>query len=86
MSLKKLLLGSAALALVAAANVGTATSAPECPRPQRYDGVCIQVIVWAKNPDTGTCCQYSTPCAAPTGWQTYTSQAECEGTGGPIEL
>ena len=68
---KKLLMLSAAFALTAAASVGTA-SAENCPPPQSYTGVCATMIVWAKNPITGKCCgPYSTPCSAPTGWQTY---------------
>lgn len=86
MSLKKLLLGSAAFALATAAYVTPVASSPDCPPPQHYSGGCIQVVVWAKNPETGTCCYYSTPCAAPDGWQTFSTQEECEGTGGGIEL
>ncbi|HEY0515231.1 MAG TPA: hypothetical protein VGH73_25260 [Thermoanaerobaculia bacterium] len=32
---------------------------------------CIDVIVWAGNPDTGECYQFPTPCAVPPGWTTY---------------
>lgn len=77
MSLKKFLLSSGAFLLIGAAHVSTAVSAPDCPPPQHYSGACIQQVVWAKNPTTGTCCQYSTPCAAPTGWATYGSAATC---------
>ncbi|HKH49119.1 MAG TPA: hypothetical protein VKM72_31010 [Thermoanaerobaculia bacterium] len=77
MLLKKFLLASGAFLLVGAAHVSTAVSAPDCPPPRHYQGACIQVIVWAKNPDSGTCCQYSTPCAAPAGWTTYTSAEAC---------
>lgn len=69
--LKKLGLVSAALALTAAASVGTASANHHCPPPQQYSGVCTQVIVWAKSPDGKLCCQYSTPCAAPDGWTIY---------------
>jgi hypothetical protein len=71
MSLKNFFLASAAFGLVAAAQVGTATSGPNCPPPKHYSGSCIQVIVWAKSPDSNLCCQYSTPCAAPDGWTIY---------------
>lgn len=77
MSLKKFLLTSGALLLAGAAHVGTAVSAPECPPPRPYQGGCIQIVVWAKNPSTGTCCQYPTPCSAPQGWTTYTSAEAC---------
>ena len=77
MSLKKFLLSSGAFLLIGAAHVSTAVSAPECPRPQRYEGGCIQVIVWAKDPVTGICCEYPNPCSAPTGWQTYSTASAC---------
>ena len=78
MSLKKFLLASSALLLAGAAHIGTAVSAPpECPKPRHFQGGCIQVIVWAKNPETGTCCQYPNPCSAPEGWTTYTSAEAC---------
>lgn len=74
---KKLKLAACGL-LVSAAFATQATSAPRCPKPQSFSGGCIQVVVWAKNPTTGTCCEYPNPCSAPTGWTTYYSQAECE--------
>lgn len=49
-----------------------------CPAPRAYPGPCLQVVVWARDPNTGTCCQYGTPCSAPVGWATYSSQIECE--------
>jgi hypothetical protein len=70
MSLKKLCLAASAFALAATAYV-TPSVAGNCPPPQHYSGVCIQVIVWAKDSNTGMCCQYSTPCAAPDGWQIF---------------
>jgi len=33
------------------------------------DGVCIQVISYAENPETGECQQFSTPCDIPDGWE-----------------
>ncbi len=35
--------------------------------------------VWAKDPLTGSCCEYPSSCAAPTGWPLYPNQAECAG-------
>ena len=77
MSLKKMLLSACAFALVGAAHVGTAVSAPDCPPPRHYSGGCIQQVVWAKNPTTGTCCEYATPCNAPDGWVTYGTYSAC---------
>jgi len=37
---------------------------PSCSRPS----VCIQVITPAKNPTTGECKEFPTPCDVPTGW------------------
>lgn len=70
MTLKKLFLASAAFALAAAAQLGTAAS-DGCPPPRKFSGVCIQVIVWAKDPVTGICCQYPNPCSAPEGWEIF---------------
>jgi hypothetical protein len=71
MSIKKFLLASAAFALVTAAQMGTASSGPNCPPARHYSGSCIQVIVWAQSPDGTQCCQYSTPCSAPSGWTIF---------------
>lgn len=49
-----------------------------CPRPRPPEEICIQVIAWAKDPETGNCCQYPTPCQAPEGWQTFNTQGECQ--------
>ena len=49
----------------------------DCPPPRQSDEVCPQVVVWAKDPQTGACCQYGTPCSAPEGWETFYSEAEC---------
>jgi hypothetical protein len=70
MKFRKLCMVSAAFALAAAAHVGTASSTG-CPPPQPYEGVCIQVVVWAKDPATGICCQYGNPCSAPAGWEIF---------------
>jgi hypothetical protein len=73
---------AAAFILVAAAT-RTATAGNNCPPPRHYSGVCTQVIVWAQDPATGMCCQYSTPCSAPEGWTIYYGP-DC--TSGGIEL
>ena len=70
MSLKKLFLASAAFTLALAAYSSPASST-SCPPAQQYSGVCITVIVWAKDPQTGICCQYPTPCSAPDGWEIF---------------
>jgi hypothetical protein len=70
MSLKKLFLASAAFTLVLAAYSSPASST-SCPPPRPYNDVCITVIVWAKDPQSGICCQYPTPCSAPDGWEIF---------------
>ena len=65
------LLGAAFL--LATAFVSTnADAAKECPT-KRYTGACIQVITYATNPETGTCCVYPNPCVVPDGWQSSSS-------------
>lgn len=61
MSLKKLLLGTAAFALVAAVQMQSAASANDC----------IDVIVYITDPATGICYPGS-PCAVPPGWTVST--------------
>jgi|GEM_PF-3018122 len=78
MALKKLLFASGVFLLTAAPG----PMQPVCPAPRQYQGPCGQVVVWAKDPETGICCPYSNPCTAPSGWMTYFSEAECMGTGG----
>jgi hypothetical protein len=51
---------------------------PACPPPQEPDGMCIQMIAYAKNPDTSICCEYPTPCHAPDGWETFPTMEACE--------
>jgi hypothetical protein len=48
-----------------------------CPQ-QSYSGNCIQVFRYGKDPATGTCCQYPTPCNVPTGWAQFNSLQECQ--------
>jgi len=35
--------------------------------------------VWAQDPVTKNCCQYSNACLAPTGWSTFPTESECRG-------
>jgi hypothetical protein len=48
-----------------------------CPR-QSYSGACIQVITYGKDPVTGTCCQYPTPCDVPSGWAQFSTLEDCQ--------
>jgi hypothetical protein len=34
----------------------------------RTASACIDVIVWATNPQTGECREFATPCQVPPGW------------------
>lgn len=56
---------------------GGAASSGECPPPRAMDGMCAQVMTWAKNPVSGECCSYSTPCVTPVDWKTFTDEREC---------
>lgn len=71
MTLKKLCLASAAFVLAATASMSTSFADPTCPPPRHYTDTCIQVVVWAKDSNTGMCCQYGSPCAAPDGWHIF---------------
>ncbi len=53
----------------------------KCPEPREPDPdkVCAQVIVVAKDPESGACCTYGNACVAPEGWQTYSNEEQCEG-------
>jgi hypothetical protein len=65
---------------------GTTWSCPavvcpkECPPPVEPDPneVCDQVVVWAREPLLGGCCEYQTPCHAPKGWAQYGTQSSCD--------
>jgi eight-cysteine-cluster-containing protein len=46
---------------------------------------CAQVITWGKDPATGTCCQYPSPCNVPGEYDQFASQTECESEG-PAQL
>ena len=57
-----------------------------CPvQPVPANVRCAYVVTWGKNPDTGDCCQYPTPCNVPTGWDSFASEAECGGEGAARE-
>ena len=78
MKIRRALLVSAASLLIAAACASSKKpGSGDCPPPRQSNEICAQVVVWAKNPQTGACCQYGTACNAPEGWTTYTSEAEC---------
>jgi hypothetical protein len=48
-----------------------------CPH-KTYSQACIQVVAYAKDPLTGTCCQFGTPCNILEGWIQYPSMEECQ--------
>ena len=78
MKIHRALLVSAASLLIAAACASSKKpGAGDCPPPRQSNEICPQVVVWAKNPQTGACCQYGTPCNAPIDWDTYTSEERC---------
>jgi hypothetical protein len=66
------LFGLALVLLSVVALNNKAEAAQDCPT-KHYNGVCTQVITYAINPQTGTCCTYPNPCVVPDGWQTSTS-------------
>jgi len=66
------LFGLALVLLSVVALNNKAEAAQDCPT-KHYNGVCTQVITYAINPTTGTCCVYPNPCVVPDGWQTSTS-------------
>jgi hypothetical protein len=68
----KLRLLGLAFILASLFTFGKAEAAKDCPT-KRFNGTCIQVITYAINPDTGTCCVYPNPCVVPDGWQTSNS-------------
>ncbi|HSK75715.1 MAG TPA: hypothetical protein VLQ45_04605 [Thermoanaerobaculia bacterium] len=65
------LIGVAALLLSFFA-LNQAEAKKECPVRQ-FSGGCIQVITYARNPETGTCCVYPNPCSVPEGWVSSSS-------------
>lgn len=50
----------------------------ECPPPVDSAEACATVVVYAKDPASGMCCEYGSPCTAPGGWEQFYSNAECE--------
>ncbi len=56
----------------------TCEAAPLCPAPLEVTIACEEVVVWAKDPVSGGCCQYGTPCIAPAGWSQFGDQDSCE--------
>lgn len=77
MKIRRALVISVAPLLLATACASTKPKPGDCPPPRQSNEICPQVVVWAKNPQSGACCEYGTPCNAPEGWQTYHSEAEC---------
>lgn len=53
---------------------------PACPAPTEPDGgvTCPAVVVYARDPETQVCCQYSDPCHAPSGWDQFNTLDECQ--------
>jgi hypothetical protein len=70
----KLRLFGLAFILLSLFGLGKANATKDCPQ-KHFTGICIQVITYARNPETGTCCVYPNPCVVPDGWQT--SQTGC---------
>lgn len=50
---------------------------PSCPAPRDLDGLCAAVMAYARSPETGACCEYGSPCAAPESWEIFYTEAEC---------
>lgn len=57
-----------------------AACAPECPAPVQTSEVCPPVVVYARDPATGQCCEYGDACRVPPQMIVYSSLALCEGT------
>jgi len=53
-----------------------------CPLPSKFSSgiICIQVMVYAMNPQTQECCSYANPCVAPSNWSIFYSLEECQQT------
>lgn len=50
-----------------------------CPPGRNFPGACIQVIVFARHPGTGECCQFANPCSVPSGFEpVFFSLEECQ--------
>jgi hypothetical protein len=76
MKVRRAFMMSAASLLIAAACTSTQRSG-DCPPPRQPNNICPEVVGWAKDPQTGTCCQYGRQCDAPEGWKVYNSEEEC---------
>ncbi|MDC0741442.1 hypothetical protein [Polyangium mundeleinium] len=51
-----------------------------CPKAQGVEvvGACVQALTYAKNPETGECCVYATPCDVPKTWEaSFVAEAVC---------
>src|SRR5215813_9421397 len=62
------------------AAVPTANAA--CPAPKKVEGGCAAVMAYVKNPASGECCSYGSPCEVPIGGQQY-SDDKCTSPSGP---
>lgn len=61
--------------------------APDLDLPADGDGLlafdlgavnqCIQITVWARNPDTGECREFGSPCSVPSGWEIFFDPETC---------
>ncbi|HVK66829.1 MAG TPA: hypothetical protein VM694_20230 [Polyangium sp.] len=52
-----------------------------CPKAQGVEvvGACVQALAYAKNPETGECCVYATPCDVPKTWEaSFVAEAVCQ--------
>lgn len=38
---------------------------------------CIQITVWAQDPETGECHEFPNPCSVPEGWNRYFDPETC---------
>jgi hypothetical protein len=59
--------------------LGTPCAQPICPEPDVRDPwlACPAVVVYARDPETGTCCEYGDPCRAPEGWEQFNTFDAC---------
>lgn len=51
-----------------------------CPKARVGEivGACVQALTYAKNPETGECCVYATPCDVPKNWDaSFSAEAVC---------
>ena len=70
--------GEWACTLILCADGGNSSNPNVCPPPAPDNGTaCPPVVVYAKDPSTGACCEYGDPCRAPSGWVKYSSLADC---------